>query len=43
MGFMMGSLTDIQTFVLDGKRFVIVPEAEYRRLAALPAADASGN
>jgi len=43
MDFMMSSSTDIQTVVLDGKRFVIVPEAEYRRLAALPPADAFGN
>jgi ribosome-binding protein aMBF1 (putative translation factor) len=35
--------TDIaQTIVLDGKRFVILPEAEFRRITALPSADAKG-
>lgn len=33
----------MQTIVLDGKRFVIVPEADYRQLLALPPADAAGN
>lgn len=32
-----------QTIVLDGKRFVILPEAEYQRIAGLPPADAAGN
>lgn len=40
---MMSNITNIQTVVLDGKRFVILPEAEYQRLAGFPAADASGN
>jgi ribosome-binding protein aMBF1 (putative translation factor) len=36
--------TDVaQTIVLDGKRFVILPEAEFRRITALPPADAKGN
>jgi ribosome-binding protein aMBF1 (putative translation factor) len=34
--------SNIQTVVLNGERFVIVPEAEYRQLVALPAADAEG-
>jgi len=41
--FMMINPTDIQTVVLDGKRFVILPEAEYQRMAGLPAADSQGN
>jgi ribosome-binding protein aMBF1 (putative translation factor) len=32
-----------QTIVLGGKRFVILPEAEFRRITALPTADARGN
>ena len=40
---MMTSLANVQTVVLDGKRFVILPEAEYRQMAALPPADAAGN
>lgn len=43
MGFTMASPTDIQTVILDGKRFVILPEADYRRLAGLPPADVQGN
>ena len=39
----MISSANIQTIVLDGKRFVILPEAEYRQMAAPPAADATGN
>jgi ribosome-binding protein aMBF1 (putative translation factor) len=34
---------NIQTVVLDGKRFVILPEAEYQRMAGLPPADSRGN
>ena len=34
---------NVQTIVLDGKRFVVLPEADYRELAALPPADPSGN
>ena len=40
---MMSSGEIAQTIVLDGKRFVILPEDEYRRLSALPPADSSGN
>jgi ribosome-binding protein aMBF1 (putative translation factor) len=43
MGFMMSNSPSVQTVVLDGKRFVILPEADYQRMTALPAADASGN
>jgi DNA-binding XRE family transcriptional regulator len=44
MGFMMSSNSaNVQTVVLNGQRFVILPEAEYERLAMLPAADAAGN
>lgn len=43
MGFMMSSATNVQTVVLDGKRFVILPEADYQRMAGLPPADAAGN
>lgn len=43
MGFMMSDTSNIQTVVLGGERFVILPEAEYRRLrgGSLPA-DAKG-
>ena len=40
---MMNSAEIAQTIVLDGKRFVILPEAEYQRMTALPPADAAGN
>lgn len=40
---MMSSSDIAQTIVLDGKRFVILPEAEFRRITALPAPDAKGN
>ena len=40
---MIRSATDIQTVILDGKRFVILPEAEYQRMLGLPLADAAGN
>jgi ribosome-binding protein aMBF1 (putative translation factor) len=40
---MMSSSAHLQIIVLDGKRFVILPEAEYKRIAALPPADTSGN
>jgi DNA-binding XRE family transcriptional regulator len=43
MGFMMNSTTDVQTVVLDGKRFVILPEADYQRMVGLPPADSAGN
>jgi DNA-binding XRE family transcriptional regulator len=43
MGFTMSSLTNVQTVVLDGKRFVILPESDYQRLVGLPPADADGN
>lgn len=39
----MNSSVNIQTIVLEGKRFVILPEAEYQRIAGLPAVDSSGN
>jgi ribosome-binding protein aMBF1 (putative translation factor) len=39
----LGMMKVAQTIVLDGKRFVILPEAEFRRITALPAADAEGN
>jgi DNA-binding XRE family transcriptional regulator len=43
MDFMMSSSMNVQTVVFDGKRFVIMPEADYERIAMLPAADANGN
>jgi DNA-binding XRE family transcriptional regulator len=43
MGFTMNSAINVQTIVLDGKRFVILPEAEYQRMMGMPPADAAGN
>jgi ribosome-binding protein aMBF1 (putative translation factor) len=40
---MMTRSTHAQTVVLDGKRFVILPEVEYERMAMMPVADAAGN
>jgi len=46
---MMSDTTDVQTVMLDGKRFVILLEADYRRLVSarvgveLPPADGAGN
>lgn len=34
---------NVQTVVLDGKRFVILPEADYKRMKAAPPADSAGN
>jgi DNA-binding XRE family transcriptional regulator len=42
MGFTMNSGANVQTVVLDGKRFIILPEAEFERMAGLPPADATG-
>ena len=39
----MSNAANVQTVVLDGKRFVILPEADFERIAGLPPADASGN
>src|SRR4051812_5661203 len=39
----MNNAINIQTVILDGKRFVILPEAEYRRIAGFPPADSAGN
>jgi ribosome-binding protein aMBF1 (putative translation factor) len=39
----MSSSANVQTIVLDGKRFVILPETEYKRMAALPPPDSGGN
>lgn len=39
---MMNSAVSVQTVELDGKRFVILPEDEFRRLTALPMADTAG-
>jgi len=39
----MSNANIAQTIVLDGKRFVILPEAEYRPLTSLPPADVAGN
>lgn len=39
----MSSANITQTIVLNGERFVILPEAEYRRITSLPPADAAGN
>jgi DNA-binding XRE family transcriptional regulator len=43
MDFTMSNAANIQTVILDGKRFVIMPEAEYERMAMMPPADAIGN
>jgi DNA-binding XRE family transcriptional regulator len=43
MDFTMNSAVNVQTVVLDGKRFVIMPEAEYQRMTGLSAVDATGN
>jgi DNA-binding XRE family transcriptional regulator len=43
MDFTMSNTDIAQTIVLDGKRFVILPEAEFRRMTALPPPDARGN
>lgn len=43
MGFMMSSTANVQTIVLDGKRFVILPEADFERIAGLPPSDSAGN
>ena len=40
---MMSNAANVQTVVLDGKRFVILSEADFERLAGLPAADGAGN
>jgi DNA-binding XRE family transcriptional regulator len=40
---MISSAANVQTVVLDGKRFVILPESDYQRLIGLPPADAAGN
>jgi DNA-binding XRE family transcriptional regulator len=37
------SSTNVQTITLDGKRFVVLPEAEYKRMAGFPPPDAAGN
>lgn len=45
----MSDASNVQTVTLSGKRYVIVPEAEYRKLQAatqwpiMPAPDAEGN
>ncbi len=41
----MSNAANVQTVTLEGKRFVIVPEAEYQRLLGveLPPADSAGN
>jgi DNA-binding XRE family transcriptional regulator len=41
--FTMNNAMNIQTVILDGKRFVILPEAEYQRIAGFPPADLDGN
>ena len=38
----MSSATKVQTIVLEGKRFVIMPEAEFERIVGLPPADSAG-
>jgi DNA-binding XRE family transcriptional regulator len=49
MGFTMSNAAAVQTIDLDGKSFVILPEADYKRLLRagrsfdLPQADPSGN
>jgi ribosome-binding protein aMBF1 (putative translation factor) len=40
---MMNSPGNVQTVVLNGERFVILPEAEFQRMTGLPAADAKEN
>jgi DNA-binding XRE family transcriptional regulator len=40
---MMSNAANVQTIVLDGKRFVILPEADFERIAGLPSADGAGN
>lgn len=40
---MNNSGINVQTIVLDGKRFVILPEAEYQQIVGFPPADATGN
>lgn len=40
---MMNSGINVQTIVLDGKRFVILPEAEFQQMVGFPPADAAGN
>jgi ribosome-binding protein aMBF1 (putative translation factor) len=40
---MMINLPTVQTIVLDGKRFVILPETTFRELTALPPSDSAGN
>ena len=43
MGLTMNSATNVQTIVLDGKRFVVLPEADYQRMMGVPPADSAGN
>jgi DNA-binding XRE family transcriptional regulator len=43
MDFTMSNAANVQTVILDGKRFVIMPEADYERLAMMPPPDAAGN
>jgi DNA-binding XRE family transcriptional regulator len=43
MDFTMSNTSSVQTVVLEGKRFVILPEADYRRMMDLPPADAAGH
>ena len=38
----MTNAANIQTVILGGERFVILPETEYRRLTGLPPADPTG-
>jgi DNA-binding XRE family transcriptional regulator len=40
---MMNSPGIVQTVVLNGERFVILPEAEFQRMTGLPAGGAKGN
>lgn len=40
---MMNSGINVQTIVLDGKRFVILPEADYQQMVGFPPADRAGN
>jgi ribosome-binding protein aMBF1 (putative translation factor) len=40
---MMNSSVNVQTVVLDGKRFVILAEAEYERMTMMPPPDKAGN
>jgi DNA-binding XRE family transcriptional regulator len=37
------SSTNVQTITLNGMRFVVLPEAEYKRMAGFPPPDAAGN